>query len=274
MHRLLRETSHRPWPLPARAWLWRQSWRDLAFIHYRVDSASLRPLLPGGIRLQEFEGSAWVALVPFRMQGVMLRPLPDLPHFSRFPELNLRTYVEADGKPGVWFFSLDADSWPAVLGGRLLYGVPYFHARITQGLSGGWFEYSCVRANGAAVFRGRYRPISGPFYPRPGSFEHWAAERYCLYANPGRRGIVRIEVHHPPWPLHQAKVEISESTVMDAAGISPADQEPRCHFSPGVEVLAYSKEELADPLADPEMAPFAPASRRRPALDRTCTARG
>lgn len=260
MHRLLKETAHRPWPLPARGWLWRQTWLDLAFIHYRVDSARLRSLLPEGLRLQEFDGSAWVALVPFRMSGVMRRPLPDLPFFSRFPELNLRTYVEADGKPGVWFLSLDADSWPAVLGGRLLYGVPCFHARITLGLSGGWYEYACVRSNGAAAFRGRYRPVSAPCHPSPGSFEHWAAERYCLYSDLGRRGVVRIEVHHAPLSLHQAEVEILESTVMDAAGIAPSEPEPRCHFSPGAEVLAYAKEELANPFADEEMAPFAPAS--------------
>jgi uncharacterized protein YqjF (DUF2071 family) len=33
----------------------------------------------------------------------MRRPLPDLPYFSAFPELNLRLYVECEGKPGVWF---------------------------------------------------------------------------------------------------------------------------------------------------------------------------
>jgi hypothetical protein len=145
MHRLLRETAHRPWPLPRREWIWRQSWLDLAFIHYRVDSGQLRPRLPKGLSLQEFDGSAWIALVPFRMEGVMRRPFPDFPPLSSFRELNVRTYVEAGGMPGVWFLSLDADSWPAVLGGRGLYGVPYFHARITQEARNGWFEYSCVR---------------------------------------------------------------------------------------------------------------------------------
>ena len=260
MHRLLKETAHRPWPLPARDWQWRQSWLDLAFIHYRADSAQLRPLLPAGVRLQEFDGSAWVALVPFRMSGVMRRPFPDLPHFSAFPELNLRTYVEADGKPGVWFFSLDADSWPAVLGGRYFYGVPYFHARITQTLSNGWFEYTCHRGDGTAVFRGRYRPVSPPFHPRRGSFEHWAMERYCLYSQLARRGIIRIEVHHAPWALQEAKAEIYESSIMDAAGIAPLEHDPRCHFSPGMEVLAYASEEMLNPLQEPTLASAAPSS--------------
>ena len=262
MHRLLRETTHRPWPLPRREWIWRQSWLDLAFIHYRVDSGQLRPRLPKGLSLQEFDGSAWVALVPFRMEGVMRRPFPDFPPLSSFRELNVRTYVEADGRPGVWFLSLDADSWPAVLGGRGLYGVPYFHARITQEARNGWFEYSCVRRGGAARFRGRYRPVAAAFHPERGSFEHWAAERYCLYCSRARGGIARLEVHHAPWPLQEAEVEIAESSILAAAGIVPAAGEPRSHFSTGVDVLTYSLEEMPGQPQDPTRAPALPPGGR------------
>src|SRR5262245_19320311 len=118
MHPALHVVEHRPWPLPQGEWKWRQSWLDLAFIHYRAEAMSIRAVLPAGIRLQEFDGTAWVGVVPFRMAGVMRRPLPDVPGFSSLHELNLRTYVEVGGKPGVWFFSLDADSSPLVFGGR------------------------------------------------------------------------------------------------------------------------------------------------------------
>lgn len=78
----------------------RQSWRDLLFAHWRVPASALRPLIPPRLTIQQFDGSAWIGLVPFRMTGVMLRPLPDLPGISAFPELNLRTYVEHKGKAG------------------------------------------------------------------------------------------------------------------------------------------------------------------------------
>lgn len=132
MHSSLKSLDHRPWPLPAREWKWRQSWLDLAFIHYRVPADQLRRLLPVGIQLQEFDGTAWVGLVPFRMAGVMRRPWPDIPFISSFSEMNLRTYVEVGGKPGVWFFSLDANSRSIVFGGRNFYGLPYFLARMRQ----------------------------------------------------------------------------------------------------------------------------------------------
>src|SRR5687768_15243199 len=102
----LARQEHRPWPIPTAPWTWRQSWLDLLFAHWPVPASVLRPLIPAALELQELDGSAWIGLVPFRMAGVMRRPLPDVPGISAFPELNVRTYVELDGKPGVWFLSL------------------------------------------------------------------------------------------------------------------------------------------------------------------------
>ena len=91
-----------------------QTWHDLLFAHWRVSAAALRPLVPEGLAIDEFDGSAWLAVVPFRMSGVRLRWTLALPWLSVFPELNVRTYVTYKGKPGVWFFSLDAGNPLAV----------------------------------------------------------------------------------------------------------------------------------------------------------------
>ena len=239
MHPALEFQAHRPWPLPSRPWTWRQSWLDLAFLHYPVPAALIRERLPAGLSVQEFDGSAWLGVVPFRMAGVMRRPWPDLPGFSSFPELNLRTYVEADGKPGVWFFSLDADSWPIVLGGRHLYRLPYHRARMRQLRAGEGFDFSSERRTGTARFSATYRPTGGLLTASPGSFEHWATERYCLYAAARRGGLSRVEVHHAPWPLQRAEVEIRENSLLTAAGFAPGRAQPLCHFSTGVHVVSY-----------------------------------
>lgn len=244
MHPALQSVAHRPWPLPKREWKWRQSWLDLAFIHYRTDAQKIRALLPSGLRLQEFDGSAWIGLVPFRMAGVMRRPLPDIPSFSSFPELNLRTYVEVGGKPGVWFFSLDADSWPIVFGGRRIYNLPYFSARMQQHFSGGWYSYSSVRRSGDARFEARYRPVGDVFSAAAGTFEHWATERYCLYSFSDWRGLQRVEVHHAPWPLLRAEVVIEKSSMLLAAGIITLTDEPVVHFSSGVHVVSFPPEKV------------------------------
>jgi len=79
VHPAFERIDHRPWPLPDRRWSWRQSWRDLLFAHWPIEASKLRPLVPTGLAIQEFDGSAWVGVVPFHMEGVMRRPLPDPP---------------------------------------------------------------------------------------------------------------------------------------------------------------------------------------------------
>lgn len=239
MHPSLRHTSHRPWSLPEDDWAWRQSWLHLAFIHYRVDAGALRRRIPPSLRVQEFDGSAWVALVPLLMCDVMRGTLPSFPPMREFPEVNLRTYVECNGRPGIWFFSLDADCWPIVLGGRILYGVPYFRASMSHALVNGGIRFESHRLRNGARFRASYRPVGPVFQPRPGSFEHWMAERYCLYSRV-RGNTICIEVHHRPWPLQEAEVRIHESDLLAAAGLRAFEGFPRCHFSSGVEVVSYA----------------------------------
>lgn len=242
MHASFLHLDHRPWPPPNREWAWRQSWLDLAFVHYRVTTGSIRPLIPPELTVQEFDGSAWVGLIPFRMAGVMRRGLPDFPGFSTFPELNLRTYVQLDGKPGVWFFSLDAASWPIVVGGRGLYGLPYHHAKMTLiEREDGWRQFTSYRRGSDVRFEAGYRPVGKTIWAKTGSFEHWATERYCLYA--GRKGqLLRVEVHHAPWPLQPAEVEIRSNGILEAAGIEPLENDAFCHFSSGVHVVSYPPE--------------------------------
>lgn len=236
---VLQNVSHRPWPLPGIPWSWRQTWSDLAFAHYRVSRRELRAQLPTGLTLQEFDGSAWVGVVPFQLGNLRRRNLPWLPLMPSFPELNLRTYVEVDGKPGVWFFSLDAQSWPIVLGGRLRFHLPYHYAQIQfyEGTNG--FVFNSTRARGSVRFGGCFRAEGGSYIAEPGTFEYWATERYCLYTQTRRGEIVRTEVHHPPWPLQNATIEIEHNDLFAAAGLSLPAEQPRCHFSTGVDVIAY-----------------------------------
>src|SRR5438105_5966719 len=129
----LRRLEHRPWPLPERAWTMGQTWENLLFAHWRVDHDVLRPHVPPALELEEFDGSAWIGLVPFHIDGIRLRGTLPAPLLSSFHELNCRTCVRRDGRPGIWFFSLDASSRWAVEAARRLYKLPYHHARITAG---------------------------------------------------------------------------------------------------------------------------------------------
>src|SRR5262245_20084749 len=117
-HPAFERIDHRPWPLPTAPWIWRQTWHDLLFAHWPVPASALRSLVPDWLTIQEYSGTAWVGLLPFTMTGVTLRGVPSLPAVSHFPEMNLRLYVERDGKPGIWFVSLDAARRSAVYAAR------------------------------------------------------------------------------------------------------------------------------------------------------------
>ncbi len=85
-----------------------QRWTDLAYYHWRYDPAVVQSCLPEGVRVDTFDGSAWVAVVPFVMRDVRLGPTPPLPWLGTFVEINVRSYVvDAAGRRRVWFWSLD-----------------------------------------------------------------------------------------------------------------------------------------------------------------------
>lgn len=225
-------------------WIMRQSWRDLLFAHWPVEAAALRPLVPRQLTLEEHGGSAWVGLTPFLMKGVRPRMLPPVPGASRFPEMNLRTYVRMSGRPGIWFFSLDAASRLAVLGARAIYRLPYFHARMeVVEEEGGWVRYRSRRRarphERRAEFAGRYRPIGEIFEPEPGTLEHFLVERYALYAEPARGRVLRGEIHHRPWRLRPAEVEVERNTVPAAHGIGVSGRDPLLHFAARQDTLVW-----------------------------------
>lgn len=218
------------------------SWRDLLFIHWPVPPSAIRPRVPRQLEIDVREGSAWLGVVPFRMTGVRLRWTPPLPRISAFPELNVRTYVIAEGKPGIWFFSLDAASAAAVAAARRAFHLPYFRARMSCVGKDGSVRYRSERTHRGAPearFAARYRPVGDARSARPGSLEHFLTERYCLYAQAPDGRVLRGDVHHPPWSLQPGDAEIEENTMARAAGISTPEGPPLLHFARRLDAVAW-----------------------------------
>lgn len=215
-----------------------QTWHDLLFAHWPIKTELLRRIVPPQLPLDTFDGPCWVGVVPFHMSGIHARGLPPLPGLSKFPELNVRTYVARDGKPGVYFFSLDAASLPAVWTARRFFRLPYFHASMSAQVDGDSIRYDSRRHQTNAQFRGRYRPHGEVQRSDKGSLEHWLTERYCLYTVHGGR-VFRGEIHHQAWPLQKAEAEIEVESVAAAAGISLPSSPPLLHFARQLEVLIW-----------------------------------
>jgi uncharacterized protein YqjF (DUF2071 family) len=238
-HSSLTRVDHRPWPLPASPWTWRQNWHDLLFAHWPIDVAIAQRFVPTPLQVQQFDGTSWIGLVPFRMSGVMRRPLPDLPWISAFPELNVRLYVEHDGKAGVWFLSLDATNPLAVWAARRYFHLPYFRARIQLTRRGDEIDYLSHRAGGGAHLGVRYRPVSAPYESPAGTLEHWLTERYCLYAQAPDGSISRTEIHHRPWPLQAAEAEFSSNSYFASHGLDVRGAPALLHFAERIDVIVW-----------------------------------
>jgi uncharacterized protein len=244
----LEQVAHRPWPLPAGGWVMAQIWHDLLFAHWPVPQAILRPRIPAQLAVDTFDGQGWLGVVPFRMSGVRLRGTSRVPWLSAFPELNVRTYVVADGKPGVWFFSLDAGNALAVAIARAWFHLPYFRARMSCQESHGGIEYASERTHRGApsgAWHGHYGPVGEVFSAQCGSLEHFLTERYCLYAAGSEGGVSRGEIHHAPWPLQAAKAELRKNTMAEAAGFSLPAEPPLLHFSKRQDVVVWQPQPLA-----------------------------
>ena len=239
---ILNDRAHRPWPVPDSPWIMTQTWHDLLFAHWPVDGRALRPHVPAGFEIDTFDGQAWVAVVPFHMTNVAPRGVPSLPWVSAFPELNVRTYVRVNGRPGVYFFSLDAANPVAVGVARTLVHLPYFTASMSVEEKEGWIYYSSTRSSRKgppAEFSGRYRPVGLVSPPAEGTLEHFLTERYCLFTVDDSFHAFSLDIHHPLWPLQTAEAEIRVNTMAEAAGIRLPSMAPLLHFSKRQDMVAW-----------------------------------
>ncbi|HEX3321536.1 MAG TPA: DUF2071 domain-containing protein [Terriglobales bacterium] len=243
MHRLLRVTAHRPWPVPDRPWIMRQNWHDLLFMHWPLPPQDLRPLVPAQLELDLYGDQAWIGVVPFWMSGIRKRGLPPMPGLSRFPELNVRTYVRCGKKAGVYFFSLDAANSTAVWAARKFYHLPYFRAEMRAEERGEEIVYSSRRLESSAEYSGRYHPVSDVKLRVKGSLEHFLTERYCLYTI-SEGEVYCGDIHHPPWPLQDAIANVTKNSMATAVGITLPPAAPLLHFAKRLEILIWPLERV------------------------------
>jgi uncharacterized protein YqjF (DUF2071 family) len=228
-------------PRPVARPLMRQRWETLALLHWPVDPAVVQRRLPDGLTADTFDGSGWVALVPFRMKGIGLRRGPAVPYFGSFFETNVRTYVRGpDGRPGVWFDSLDIDRALPVAFARLGYGLPYQWAKMDIRRKGDRITYEARRRRPHRQQPSSRVTIEVGDALAPGALtsrDRFFTSRWRLYS-PWRSRVVVAGVEHPPWPLHRAEAVAVDDELIPAAGYPVPAGSPHVLYSPGIPVVA------------------------------------
>ncbi|CAI3793549.1 YqjF family protein [Pseudarthrobacter sp. MM222] len=257
-----------PWPdapkLPAPI-IMDQRWTDAVFLHWRIPETVAAAFMPPGVDPDLFDGSAWVGLIGFRMQGAGLGRGPGVPYFGSFNEINVRLYSrEPNGTRGVVFLSLDASRLAVVLAARAA-GIPYVWSR-SRLLGPGSAEAAEVagpsgsaeaaevagpsgsaEAEGAAMRRSagysvrRFRGGGRSVFAVTPELDADANDPLSIHltARFGLHTRVRgrtlyVPNTHVTWPLYRAQLTRFEDQLVAAAGISVTGPPESVLFSPGV----------------------------------------
>lgn len=216
-----------------------QHWTDVVFVHWRVDVAAVQRLVPAGVEVEQFDGSAWVALVPFHMDRLGFPGLAPLPHVGSFPEVNVRTYVRHGEHRGVWFFSLDVDRLLPAVVARLVYSLPYCAGRAAHVRAGevvtSTVERRWPRRSGAPATTSVAVRVGERVDPAEPLLAFLTA-RWGLISSTRRGSLRYAPVDHPVWPLHRGELLHLDDRLVVAAGLPAPEGVPLVHWSPGVDV--------------------------------------
>ena len=243
--------SHRHVPGPSRRNpVLFQSWKNLLFLHWGYDPDALADHLPPGLTLDTHEGRAWLGIIPFQMRNVRPRGLPPVPGISNFLELNVRTYVhDQSGAPGVWFYSLDANSRLACGIARSKFHLPYRNAIMcvegSQRIS-----YTARRRGVADEAVYRYEGMGSSSRATPGTLGHFLLERYLLYASKRENGqLLSGRVYHRPYDLRQVNLEECSTLPLEWNGLPlpPSSKPDHACLVDGVDVSVFGLEPLQVP---------------------------
>lgn len=235
---VLSNYSHRPWPIPTSSWRYYQEWLDLLFLHFQVDYDLLRSLVPAELQIDQHEGSSYVSLVAFKMKDIRPKNLPAFSPISDFYEINVRTYIDQDGKKGVYFINIEASKYLSALVARKLSGLPYEKSMILRDAQG----YHNLNQKRGFKLKTIFEVTDE--IKIKSSLDSWLTERYCLYLDKPD-GIYRFDIHHPEWPLFSVQLQECQLDYITGDIHLHNENIALLHYSPGVPVLAWEAMEIS-----------------------------
>lgn len=228
---IIKHTDHREWPLSEMPWKFYQEWNRTIFLHWQVSAEALREHVPKALEIDLFDNSAWVSLVAFTMERSRFRNLIAFPPISNFHEINIRTYVKLNGKPGVYFLSIEGGKRISCKVARKFSELPYRYSSMKRAAE----KYQSSNAVRGDQLTLRFTP--GKDILEKDALTKWLTERYALFQDAGQ-SINAFDIHHLEWPLQE--IDIDKLAVEYPRYAKMINNSPySAQYSPGVQVVAW-----------------------------------
>ncbi|WP_413511292.1 YqjF family protein [Myroides odoratus] len=234
---ILKAIDHRPWSLPQENWRYYQEWNRLLFLHFEVPFEALRALVPPALELDAFEGKYYISVVPFTMEKIRPRYLPAVDFISNFDEINVRTYVVKDGKPGVYFLNIEGGKSLSVYVAKKLSGLPYEKATMQRDKE----VYTSSHKKKKFQLEATYK--IGEVVHQKTSLQLWLTERYCLYVYV-KNTLYRYPIHHKLWELKEISFDNQKVDYAFGSLHLTEKQVIEPNYSEGIEVVAWGREKV------------------------------
>lgn len=230
---ILSSTQHREYDYPKKSWVYYQEWNRVLFFHWEVPIEILDKLVPKELKIDTFNGKAYISIVPFTMENIRPKYLPAIGFISNFHEINVRTYVENNGKKGVYFLNIEAEKFLSAFVSKQLSGLPYEKATIKRTANSYQSNNPSKGFHLSVDFT-----IDQPIHNKS-NLDKWLTERYCLYLKECEH-VYRYDIHHKEWELNQIKIDRFD-LAYQLGNLKIINENYFAHYSKGIEVVAWGK---------------------------------
>ena len=230
---ILKTTEHRPWKIPTEKWKFYQEWNNAIFLHWQVELSELKKFVPKEFEIDLFEGKPWVSVVAFTMEKIRPKNLPYFPPISNFDEINIRTYIKANNKTGVYFLSLEGGKSLSCKVARGVSKLPYRFSEIKRTKN----QYESKNSEFNDKLNIQF--TVGKEITKKTELEKWLTEKYALFQDT-EKSINEFEIHHLEWTVNEINLKNLEINYPRFNKL--IKNEPnKIQYSKGVKVVAWGK---------------------------------
>lgn len=230
----------RRWP-----WVGQQEWRDILFMHWPVPYEILKPYVPAPFKLETYNRQAWVSVILLQAKNSRLRGMPTMMSYPSFLQMNVRTYINFDGEPGIYFFSVDANHKLTVTTAKGLLKLPYELAEMEMKRDKDHIMFKSKRKKVNQIvpsITANYRPSLQRIAHQRGTLSHWLTERYCFWLINGKR-VMKGPLSHLPWELYDVTLDLNMTDMIPFLSDRYKQENPLVHYAKSVNAYLYPFEQ-------------------------------